>query len=438
MIAIKNQDCIAGMKELEDNSVDSIVTDPPYELGFMGKSWDSTGIAYNIELWKECLRVLKPGGHLLSFGGTRTYHRMACAIEDAGFEIRDQIQWLYGSGFPKSMDISKAIDKSVGAEREITKTTKSGGYSRLMTANVEQGFRPNDYYADSGNNFTSNEAVTENAKKWNGWGTALKPANEPIVLARKPLSENTIAANVLKHSTGGLNIDACRIATKDKLIHGGKLTSLSGDERTGKAAGMFVGGAENTYKQNSLGRFPANIILDEEAGKILDEQSGTSKSTGGRIGKKSKSNVDIVPSGKFEAGDPGFGDIGGASRFFYCPKTSQSEREEGLEHRTRQNVNDGRKTSIDNAFQRGDTERLNIHPTVKPIALMEYLIKLITPENGTVLDPFLGSGSTGIAAVRLNRSFIGFELEKEYFEIAQSRINHYSKEKENTLSSFFK
>lgn len=198
-------DCREGLKLLEDNSIDSIVTDPPYELGFMGKSWDKTGIAYNVELWHECLRVLKPGGHLLAFGGTRTYHRMACAIEDAGFEIRDQIQWIYGSGFPKSMDISKAIDKKLGAEREVI------GQRKVTSSDLGQSSGWN-YLDTSKGVYNYTIPTTDEAKQWDGWGTALKPANEPIVVARKPLSEKTIAENVLKWGTGGINIDDCRIA----------------------------------------------------------------------------------------------------------------------------------------------------------------------------------------------------------------------------------
>ncbi|HHW90957.1 MAG TPA: site-specific DNA-methyltransferase, partial [Clostridiales bacterium] len=203
-------DCLEGMKLLDDNSVDSIVTDPPYELGFMGKKWDSTGVAYNVELWKECLRVLKPGGHLLAFGGTRTYHRMTCAIEDAGFEIRDCIQWLYGSGFPKSHDISKAIDKKLGAERKVIARKK-----KLQS----YGYEGNNVYGgdvDRGGIQEITAPATPEAQEWEGWGTHLKPANEPIVLARKPISEKTIADNVLKWGTGGINIDDCRIELQEE------------------------------------------------------------------------------------------------------------------------------------------------------------------------------------------------------------------------------
>ncbi len=372
-------DSLEVLKTLEDNSVDSIVTDPPYELGFMGKKWDNTGIAYNVELWKECLRVLKPGGHLLAFGGTRTYHRMTCAIEDAGFEIRDCIQWLYGSGFPKSHDISKAIDKKLGAKDE--------------------------------------------AQQWDGWGTALKPANEPIVLARKPLSEKTIAENVLKWGTGGLNIDGCRIPTDETI------TNHSRSAESAKSKGKYGDSkAQETHQTQGqkLGRFPANVILDEEAGRMLDEQSG-SISYGNKSGGYSYSDRQYAVQGFVKNCKPkapsNYGDSGGASRFFYCAKASKKERNIGLEDVEPTTVDDGRNKPIDNPFLRGKTPRQNTHPTVKPVKLMEYLITLVTPPNGIVLDPFFGSGTTGIAAVNLGFNYIGIELDEQYVEIARRRIN---------------
>jgi len=333
---------------LEDNSIDSIVTDPPYELGFMNKKWDSTGIAYNVDLWKECLRVLKPGGHLLAFGGTRTYHRMTCAIEDAGFEIRDCIQWLYSAGFPKSHDISKAIDKQAGAERRVIgKSSRHGGGIKGNGTSYE--LPPDIPYITA--------PATPEAKQWEGWGTALKPANEPIVLARKPLSEKTVAENVLKWGTGGLNIDGCRVGTEQITIRGGGAKYYDGYKS---------GLPNNSVNITNQGRFPANVILDEEAGKLLDEQHK------------------------------------GASRFFYCAKASRKERGE-----------------------------FNKHPTVKPIALMEYLIKLVTPPEGIVLDPFFGSGTTAIAALNTGRYFIGIEKEKEYVDIAKKRIANHMTQQNN-------
>jgi len=399
---VYNMDCLEGMKLLDDNSVDSIVTDPPYELGFMGKKWDSTGIAYNVELWKECLRVLKPGGHLLAFGGTRTYHRMACAIEDAGFEIKDCIQWIYGSGFPKSHDISKAIDKKLGAKREVI--GKLARNDRVLPSG-QGGYHGNihDTYRNKGRQKVQLEITapaTPEAKQWEGWGTALKPANEPIVLARKPLSEKTVAENVLKWGTGGLNIDGCRIPidpTVDDPRLGGK-----GSWKTDKAAkNVYEGGYVGKNIQSSaLGRFPANVILDEEAGRMLDEQSGVTRS--GKV-KSDKGAYSGVSATGFLRGitttQNQHGDSGGASRFFYCAKASKKERGEG-----------------------------NNHPTVKPVKLMEYLITLVTPPNGVVLDPFFGSGTTGIAAVNLGFHYIGFEIDKTYCDIATKRISDITKE----------
>jgi len=362
------------LKTLEDNSVDSIVTDPPYELGFMGKKWDSTGIAYNVDLWKECLRVLKPGGHLLAFGGTRTYHRMVCAIEDAGFEIRDCIQWLYGSGFPKSHNISKAIDKKLGAEREklgIAPTTRAKTDVDNQILNWGGHGKGKIHYVT--------KPATKQAEQWDGWGTALKPANEPIVLARKPISEKTIADNVLKWGTGGLNIDGCRIPTNENRAR---------FNRARQGGTSYVVQRRDAYiDPGGEGRFPANILLDEEAGRMLDEQQE------------------------------------GASRFFYCAKASKKERNMGLEDVEPTTVDDGRNKPIDNPFLRGKTPRRNTHPTVKPVKLMEYLITLITPPNGIVLDPFFGSGTTGVAAVNLGFNYIGIELDEQYVEIARRRIN---------------
>ena len=383
---IYNMDCLEGMKLIDDNSIDSIVTDPPYELGFMGKKWDSTGIAYNVELWQEALRGLKPGGHLLAFGGTRTYHRMVCAIEDAGFEIRDQMQWIYGSGFPKSHDISKAIDKKLGAEREVVG-------SRIKKAG---DMRSNSYgkggnYDDIEINITS--PSSDEAKQWDGWGTALKPANEPIVVARKPISEKTVADNVLKWGTGGLNIDGCRIPTEDNLDGGAY--AKNGTPRD-DGWGMQRGGA-GEYVQPT-GRFPANVILDEEAGKLLDEQSGISKRVDNRVNCETGNSAIWGKENKVISKRPQ--DLGGgASRFFYCAKASKKERGEG-----------------------------NNHPTVKPIILMEYLIKLVTPKNGITLDIFEGSGTTAIACINTNRKYIGFELDTGYFNIATERIENHKQQ----------
>ena len=320
-------DCREVMASMPEASVDAIVCDPPYGLEFMGKGWDH-GVP-GVPFWIEALRVLKPGGHLLAFGGTRTSHRLTCAIEDAGFEVRDCLMWLYGSGFPKSLDVSKAIDKAWG------------------------------------DGITDTAPATEAAQTWEGWGTALKPAWEPIIMARKPLI-GTVAANVLEHGTGAINVDASRIGTSDDL--NGGAYAKDGKERhdgTGSWRYKREGGA-GEYEQPQ-GRWPANVLLDPEAAAMLDEQSGETP-----------------------------------SRFFYTAKTSGSER----------HGNDG---------ANGQAIK-NDHPTVKPADLMAYLIRLVTPPGGTVLDPFMGSGSTGIAALRLGFEFVGIEREESYLKIAEARI----------------
>lgn len=331
--------CLDEMKKLASNSVDAIITDPPYGLKFMGKKWDYD--VPSIEIWVEALRVLKPGGHLLSFGGTRTYHRMVINIEDAGFEIRDQIQWLYGTGFPKSHNIGKAIDKTVGAVREI-----------IGQRDVGPDFTGNNFNNDSGARRIQEVTVAASdlAKEWETWGTALKPANEPIVLARKPLEEGlTIAQNIIKWGTGGLNIGECRIQGRERTEYGLK---------NAKRNNLNTYGTDGTSADfnSTLGRWPANIILNESSAEALNQQ---------------------MPS---------------AARFFYIAKASKAERD------------------------------LNSHPTVKPVKLMEYLCKLIAPPNGIILDPFMGSGSTGVAVKNLGFYFIGIEMNEDYFNIAKDRI----------------
>lgn len=393
------------LPKLADASIDAIITDPPYELGFMGKAWDSTGIAYNVQLWRKCLRVLKPGGHLLAFSGSRTYHRMAVAIEDAGFEIRDQIMWVYGSGFPKSLDVSKAIDKAAGAE------VSNNGY-------VPNGKNNTHGKGWGGGQKTAIAApATDAAKQWQGWGTALKPAHEPIVLARKPL-DGTVANNVLQHGTGALNINACRVATDDAFGGGAKATS------------GFVKGYENDgwTPGSSLGRWPANLIHDG-SDEVLQLFPDTGKSTGGRIGKKTMNTVTNVPAGQYEAGDPGYGDSGSAARFFYCAKANKRDRNEGLEHMpvrraSAMGYDIGLGEAGEGMFKDRNPQKQNHHPTVKPTELMRYLCRLITPPGGTILDPFTGSGSTGKAAILEGFNFIGIELDADYIRIAQARIDY--------------
>ena len=382
-------DNIQLMKTIEDNSIDSVVTDPPYGLtsivkrfgksnsadaqygtdgvfkrsskGFMGKEWDSD--VPSVEFWREVYRILKPGGHILSFGGTRTYHRMAMAIEDAGFEIKDQLQWLFLTGFPKSNNIGKAIDKIQGDDREVIKTKGNSIYE--------------------------------------AWGTGLKPANEPICLARKPISERTIALNVIKHGTGGINIDGCRIeytSSKDEKHQ----------QNIRKGIGKFFGGAGKSICVDpvSIGRFPSNVLIDESIGEILDEQGGI-KNQG------HWSNTITNGFGEFGAGKSTYYGTGekdkskiGASKFFYVPKPSKKEKSMGLDQIS------------------------NSHPTVKPITLISYLVRLITPPGGTVLDPYMGSGSGGIATLLEGFNFVGMEQDPEYFEVAKARVKEYESYRE--------
>jgi DNA modification methylase len=416
---------------LADNSIDSIVTDPPYELGFMGKKWDSSGIAYSVELWQQCLRVLKPGGHLLSFGGTRTYHRVAVAIEDAGFELRDSIAWLYGSGFPKSLDVSKAIDKAAGAEREVI--------GQKITGRALGGSNWRDGDAGGQEKVSITAPSTPEAKQWQGWGTALKPAFEPVIVARKPI-EGTVANNVLKWGTGGLNIDGSRIGTTDSLYRASSVAMPENQEMNEvwkekcKQDPNWVAEANKKTQEKSahadkLGRWPANIILDPYTAELLDEQSGISKSTGGQISGGAFRSGNIYGQGKDlrSKGDPGFGDTGGASRFFYVAKASKRDRNEGLDDLDAQRHSDRELADGvggDNPRNRTNQAKQNFHPTVKPTSLMEYLIKLVTPPNGTVLDPFTGSGSTGKAAILQGFDFIGIEMTEEYLPIIEGRLKH--------------
>ena len=407
-------DCREALKHLPDNSVDSVVTDPPYELGFMGKSWDSSGIAYDPAVWAECLRVLKPGGHILAFGGSRTWHRLAVAVEDAGFELRDSIAWIYGSGFPKSLDVSKAIDKKLGAEREVVATGYAYGMSKGQEA---AGYRPADYESKQ----LSNEAITPEAQQWEGWGTALKPAFEPVVVGRKPFGKGvTVAENVLAWGVGGLNIDGSRIGGESVTIN----TFDNGAKPFGGASG------EPFTSRQSQGRWPANVILDEVTAGLLDEQSGVSKSPAPYT-QKSESVGIYGAEKQHDRPSTHHGDTGGASRFFYVAKASKRDRNEGLEELEARVGENGNKWT-DQDYRRGDeapmTARKNFHPTVKPTALMRYLIKLVTPPGGTVLDPFTGSGSTGKAALLDGFQFVGVELTEEYLPIIEGRLRWASEQ----------
>ena len=358
MIKIINDDCLNALKELEDNSIDSIVTDPPYGISFMGKKWDYS--VPSVSIWKECFRVLKPGGHLLSFSGSRTYHRMAVNVEDAGFEIRDQIMWVYGSGFPKSQNISIAIDKQLGMMQHRGKA-----HHAYATGKDFQGRN-----MDDSKGMPKHIPITEESKQYYGFGTNLKPAHEPIVMARKPISEKTIAKNVIAYGTGAINIDACRIGDEEiktnAKVKGQSFNSIN-------PVSGYIGCEESFH----TGRWPANFIHDG-----LEEEW---------------------------------------SKYFYCPKASKTDRNEGceeLELLNNMRVNAPRS----NEDEKHNTLHQNNHPTVKPTDLMRYLCRLVTPKNGIVLDPFMGSGSTGKAAILEGFSFTGIELSEEYFNIAKTRI----------------
>lgn len=403
------------LRTMPDNSVDSIVTDPPYELGFMGKKWDSTGIAYDETLWAECLRVLKPGGHLIAFGGTRTYHRMTVAIEDAGFEIRDCIMWLYASGFPKSLDVSKALDKQAGAAREVV------GFGDLQRASQSRPYGQGTTQSLDIDSRTLTAPATPLAQQWQGWGTALKPAHEPIVVARKPL-QGTVADNVQAWGVGALNIDGCRVGTDDNLER------ISGNTRS-----IYGDYSQKQTTPQPIGRWPANVILDEEAAQMLDEQSGVRKS-GARKGANNINSLNGAYEGGWSyTGGPCEASSGGASRFFYVAKASRAEREAGLDVMEMQIAQSTRMSGDGMPLRQNGTERktpirANHHPTVKPITLMRYLVRLVTPPGGTVLDPFMGSGSTGCAAMLEGVDFVGIELSAEYLEIAERRIAHHAEQ----------
>jgi site-specific DNA-methyltransferase (adenine-specific) len=448
-VELRHGDCIEVMATLPDNSIDSIVTDPPYGLEFMGKEWDApwkqTGAvikdpaterggfqdgaggnpysrsrieygrggdaSYGFQLWftevaTEALRVLKPGGHLLAFGGTRTYHRLAVAIEDAGFEIRDSMMWLYGSGFPKSHDVSKAIDKAAGAKREIV--------GKKMGATPNTGLYEAGFGVNEGRYIGVTAPATDSAKQWHGWGTALKPAHEPIVVARKPLI-GTVAENVLEWGVGAMNIDGCRIgyasdADKDKALAGDafkrKDTNDKGWSRPWMQDAERVAQLNVEAKQRAqTGRWPANVVLshtifcddicaDGCPVAELDRQSGINKSTaGGKSGSNAyprswtEDNKD-----RFRAGHT---DTGGASRFFYVAKASKKERP---------NV-----AGV-------------AHPTVKPLALMQWLVRLVTPAGGTVLEPFAGSGTTVEAALLEGCNVLAIEKTEDYLPLINARI----------------
>ena len=474
-VTLLQGDCLQKLKELKDNSIDSVVTDPPYEIGFMGKSWDDSGIANNPELWKEVLRVLKPGGHLLSFSHSRTYHRQAVAVEDAGFEIRDQILWIYGSGFPKSHNIGKAVDKIGGnniswfgewlknwrTENNIPQSkiaklfpSKTGGLTGCVS-NWELGkniptieeynkiveefdlpfktleelereiigkknsgcFNSEEDRHTIGASKSVEVDITKGNSPYEGWGTALKPAHEPIVMARKPF-KGSVAQNVLEWGTGGINIDGCRIGNETRTV-----PVHSDDVKEDNTLFGLHPTIQHERVETTQGRFPANIIFDEEAGKILDKKSGITSQGHWPKGKTKGFGEFGGGESSYEGVGPKDLEKGGASRFFYCPKASKKDRNEGCDELEEKQVY-GDNGATYQGLSDSKIPSKNSHPTVKPTALMAYLVRMVTPKGGTVLDPFMGSGSTGKASVREGFNFVGIEREDEYMEIAKSRIEH--------------
>lgn len=414
-------DCIEVMRKLADNSVDAIVTDPPYELGFMGKSWDASGIANSVELWREALRVLKPGGHLLAFSGSRTYHRMVVAIEDAGFEIRDQIMWVYGSGFPKSKNISKAIDKQAGAAREVLSEGKA---VKRMIPGADQN-ETGSWIKDNGREYVPQvtRAATPEAEQWEGWGTALKPAHEPIAVARKPLAKGaTVAANVLQFGTGAINIDGCRVEpTGESRARAGE---CSQNRRYPDAGGTNFAATPGIRGGDPAGRWPANLLHDgsPEVVALFPAEAGQQAALKTRSSDKTRNTFGAF-NGEDDAHFEPHDERGSAARFFYCAKTSRTDRNEGLSSADAPVVaKDATMRHCETA--NWSTRNGNHHPTVKPTDLMAYLVRLVTPPSGVVLDPFMGSGSTGKACMREGFRFIGIDMTPEYVVIAQARIEH--------------
>ena len=424
-IDLRCGDSLDVLRTLADNSIDSCVTDPPYGISFMGKKWDHD--VPSVELWAEVFRVLKPGGYLLVFAGIRTQHRMACAIEDAGFEIRDMIAWVYGQGFPKSLSVSKAIDATIlhGGSGSQQLRARDGREVGTVGTNM-------DTHRSGANDVGKGAApiATPEAQQWDGWGTALKPALEPITMARKPLI-GTVAANVLAHGTGAINVDGCRVGTGDKLGGGAEQadtvcsTNHEGWDRPWKHDdGARAAHAErvrgNVAKAETLGRWPANLIHDGSP-EVLAAFPTTTSNWRESKGNGKGAGIFGVSGGNTQ----GQCDSGSAARFFYTAKSSRAERESGLDgmaQRKRDETRNDGDPGGDNPRNRGAQQRANHHPTVKPLALMRYLVKLVTRKGGVCLDPFMGSGTTGWAARLEGCNFIGIDRDAGYVEIARARI----------------
>lgn len=426
-VNVSHSECSERLEKFDSDSIDSCITDPPYHYsdgGFMGKNWDKGGIAFNSKFWKKVKRVLKPGAHLAAFGGSEQYHRLMVAVEDAGFDIRQNLSWVYAEGFAKSHDVSKAIDKHFGKKDERKKVGVKEGARRKDGSVVDrdsyEGWKDNpSEWQERGRDPHERAPATEEAEKWEGWDTQLKPAKEPIVIARKPL-EGTVAENILEHGTGAMNIDDCRIETdweNDPNQRGfGHGFVFGEDEGKYDEESNVYGDGESFGWEPNQGRWPANVIFDPVMAEKLDEQSGRNLKAGGNV-HESKREEKTNVYGEYEktSEHKSYGDVGGASRyfktiryraednpgFFYCPKAKKKERNFGAEE--------------------------NDHVTVKPIELMSYLVRLLTPEGGRTLDPFAGSGTTGMSAVLEGVSAELIEKNEHYCEIARSRIK-YAKE----------
>lgn len=447
-LALHVGSCVDLLKLYPDNHFDSVVTDPPYDLtankkggsgeasvnldspygrarittGFMGQKWDGTGIAFKPSTWAEVLRVLKPGGHVLAFGGTRTYHRMVCAIEDAGFEMRDMIAWLYGQGFPKALDASKTLDAHHGIEREVTREAtvelRSGdviGFDQRASTERERRDLP----------------VSDDAKKWDGWGTALKPAIEPICVGRKPLI-GTVAENIIAHGTGALNIDGCRISISEADAE--RIANMGGFGKAGfqDDSAHTTMHSPRTAPDASNGRWPANVVHDGSDAVLADFPDAPGQLAPISYGTERRKTAGVY--GEMSRGNPNgaemYEDQGSAARFFYCAKASMQDRDEGLDSFDVVRRTDGRSTEHEVPNLRTSARR-NFHPTVKPVDLMRWLVRLVTPPGGKVLDPFMGSGSTGKGCMLEGFRFVGMDLTPEYEPIARARILWALKEKYN-------
>ena len=421
---------------IEPNSIDSIVTDPPYELNFMAKGWDNAGVSFQKETWEKCYEVLKPGGYLLAFGGSRTFHRIACAIEDAGFEIRDTIMWLYGSGFPKSMNIGLAIDKKNGVESKVVGLGKSGA-EETHTNSLNPVKNP----------FGGEYEIKEAQNKWNGWGTCLKPSFEPVIVARKPFKGSCVD-NVIEYGVGGINIDECRVEGEVRTM------PVNAEEIEIKHNGTHMDTLHKNQQhervETNLGRFPANTILtydEEDKEEVCDGFPNTKSEGGSKFNKQVDDGSNSLFNLKQTKQDVNYHDSGSASRYFYCAKASKKDRDEGLEN-FEATTDNAKGNGLDRICEFCGVSQLtpelchcetkswitkpkkNTHPTVKPTDLMQYLVRLVTPNGGTILDPFSGSGSTGKAVMYENKErnkgykYIGIELTEEYLPIAKARIEY--------------